>query len=386
MKPIRVVAFVEADTVTGPAGNLLRFCKLAQAEGSVTVSIAAFHRAGSAPIASHAFFEAVRSSGVGLDIIPERYRFDRAVIPLLRDAAERRGADIIQTHAVKSHFLIRYAGLHRQFRWIAFQHGYTGEDLKMRLYNQLDRWSLPAADRVVAVCGPFAKAVANIGVKPENIHVLPNSIQPRRLPDEGAIRSLREHLGISDSARVILSIGRLSSEKAHSDLLSALLRLKTDDPQLATRLILVGDGIERRNLENIVASSGLADRVIFAGHQSDVWPYFGLADLFVLPSLSEGSPNVLLEAMCAGLPIVATSVGGVPETVENESSAMLVPPRDPGALAVAMRRVLSDPPLSTRLAANASARVLECFSPQSHYNRLLEIYRATMATSRGMKS
>ena len=109
-------------------------------------------------------------------------------MPILREIAARREADIIETHAVKSHFLMRYAGLHRQCRWVAFQHGYTSEDLKMRLYIQLDRWSLPAASRVVTDCTPFARALANIGVEPERIQVLSSSFQPVPRPDDGQIR------------------------------------------------------------------------------------------------------------------------------------------------------------------------------------------------------
>jgi glycosyltransferase involved in cell wall biosynthesis len=380
MKPIRVVALVEATFVTGPAGNLIRFCKLAHSESCARVSIAAFHRRTPDQPAdrSNAFFDAVRSAGIELDIIPERQRFDRTVIPLIRDIAVKRGADIIQTHAVKSHFLVRYAGLHRDFRWLAFQHGYTAEDLKMRLYIQLDRWSLQAACQVATVCVPFANALVKTGVKQERIHVLPNSIGPVSLPDAGEVQDLKQRLGIPDSAKVILSIGRLSTEKAHSDLIAALRLLKRDRPELDVRLVIVGDGLERLRLESMAASYGLTDCVVFAGQQRNVWPYYGFADLFVLPSLSEGSPNVLLEAMAASVPIVATAVGGVPETVENESSALLVPARTPTALSAAMERVLGDPDLAARLSAQALTRVGAHFSPQSYYMRLIALYQTMM--------
>ncbi len=380
-KPIRVVALLEAATVTGPAGNIIRFAKLGHAQGKVNMSIAAFHRFGETPADRHPLFKAVRAAGIELDIISEKHRFDRSVIPRLREIAERRGADIVETHAVKSHFLARYAGLQRRVRWIAFQHGYTSEDLKMRLYIRLDRWSLRAANRVVTDCVPFAKALESTGVRPDRIHVLASSIQPKPRPNENKVRDLRESLGILGGERVILSIGRLSSEKAHSDLLSAFRLLKADNPGMAARLILVGDGIERPALERTVASAGMTGQVILAGHQADVWPYYGLADLFVLPSLSEGSPNVLLEAMTAGVPIVATAVGGVPETVE--ATALLVPARDPRALATAIRRILEEPELAARLADQASARVLDHFSAQSYCDRLCGIYRIAMGTPLG---
>lgn len=380
LTPIRVVALLEAASVTGPAKNLIRFCKLAKAEGRASVSIAAFHRggAGSAPPSSP-LFDAIRAEGVDLDIVQERYRFDPSVIPIIREIALRRGADLIETHGVKSHFLVRFSGLQRRFRWIAFQHGYTAEDLKMRMYIKLDRWSLPAANRVVAVCRPFAEALARAGVRRERIHVLSNSIEAAPSCDTGKVRDLRQRLGIPDSARIILSIGRFSTEKAHADLLSAFLLLKQESPGLDVRLVLVGDGIERPRLERQAEASGLAGRVVFAGQQRDVWPFYGLADLFALPSLSEGSSNVLLEAMASGVPIVATSVGGVPETVEHESSALLVPPRSPAELAEAMRRVLIDPGLAAKLTAEASIRVRR-FSPQAYCDKLIGIYQSVIET------
>jgi len=171
-------------------------------------------------------------------------------------------------------------------------------------------------------------------------------------------------------------VGRLSTEKGHADLLAALRLLLRDHPQLAIRLILVGDGIERATLERAAAAPDLASSVIFAGQCSNVWPYYSLADVFALPSHSEGSPNALLEAMAAGVPIVACKVGGVPETVEDDRSALLVPPAIPAAMAIALARILENPTLAARLVANASERLASRFSPESRYQALLQVYRS----------
>jgi glycosyltransferase involved in cell wall biosynthesis len=378
MMPIRILALIEATTVTGPAKNLIRFCRLVNAgpDAGLTISIACFERRGkdkSAP-SSNPFLDAVRAAGVELDVIPERGRFDRSVIRALSGIIDRRQANIIQTHAPKSHFLIRYTGLHRRLKWIAFQHGNTAEDFKMLMYIRMGRWALHAAHRVVTVCGPFAEALVRTGIARERIDILPNSIEPAAPPSNGEILALRERLGISDNVRTILSIGRFSTEKGQADLLAAMNLLGRDAARRPLKLILVGDGIDGPRLKQTVASNGLTDQVIFAGHQRNVWPFYGLADVLVLPSHSEGSPNVLLEAMTAGVPIVATAVGGVPETVENESSALLTPARQPVQLASAIGRVLDDPILARKLTDNASARVRECFSPRSHYEALLRIY------------
>jgi glycosyltransferase involved in cell wall biosynthesis len=383
VNPLRVLALVEATTVTGPAKNLIRFCQMVQADptAGLSISIAAFHRRAPAGSESNAFLDAVRAAGIELDVIPERGRFDSSVLPVLREIAARRRPDIIQTHAPKSHFLVRWAGLQRRRGWIAFHHGDTAEDFKMRLYTQLDRWSLRAAHRSVTVCEPFADLLVGRGVRRERIQIVPNAMAAAPLVAQEDVSALRDRLAIPPAARVILSVGRLSSEKGHADLLAALRLLLRDRPQLAIKLILVGDGIERPTLERTAAAPDLASSVIFAGQSANVWPYYSLADVFALPSHSEGSPNALLEAMAAGLPIVACKVGGVPETVEDGSSALLVPPANPAAMASALARVLEDPALAARLASNAAERLVTRFSPESRYQALLEVYRAVQESA-----
>ena len=377
VNPLRVLALVEATTVTGPAKNLIRFCQMIQADpaAGLTISIAAFHRRAAAGSESNAFLDAVRAAGIELDVIPERGRFDSSVRRVLGEIIARRRPNILQTHAPKSHFLVRAAGLHRGLRWIAFHHGDTAEDLKMRLYTQLDRWSLRAADRSVTMCEPFADLLVARGVRRDRIQVVPNAMAAAPVVAEEDVKALRDRLEIPSAARVILSIGRLSTEKGHADLLATVPLLLRDHPQLTIRLILVGDGIERPALERAAAAPDLGSSVIFAGHSSNVWPYYSLADVFALPSHSEGSPNALLEAMAAGVPIVACKVGGVPETVEDGRSALLVPPAKPDAMANALARILEDSTLASRLVANASERLVTRFSPESRYQALLQVYR-----------
>jgi glycosyltransferase involved in cell wall biosynthesis len=368
---------VEATTVTGPAKNLIRFCQMVQADpgAGLSISIAAFHRGSSATPGSNAFLDAVRAAGIELDVIPERGRFDSSVLPVLREIVARRRPDIIQTHAPKSHFLIRWGGFHRDRGWIAFHHGDTAEDLKMRLYTQLDRWSLRTAHRSVTVCEPFADLLVARGVRRQRLKIVPNAMASAPLVAKEEASALRGRLALPLDARIILSVGRLSTEKGHVDLLAAVRLLLRDNPRLTIRLILVGDGIERPSLERAAAAPDLAPSIIFVGHCSNVWPYYSLADVFALPSHSEGSPNALLEAMAAGVPIVACKVGGVPETVEDGSSALLVPPANPAALASALARVLEDSTLAARLVSNASERLTTRFSPESRYQTLLEVYR-----------
>jgi glycosyltransferase involved in cell wall biosynthesis len=192
---------------------------------------------------------------------------------------------------------------------------------------------------------------------------------------------LREGLGIADDEKTLLAVGRLSREKGHADLIESVALLRTAEPDLKFKLLIVGDGPEQANLTRAVCERKLDSHVVFVGHVTDVAPFYAIADLLALPSHSEGSPNVLLEAMAAGLPIVATSVGGVPEIATSEVNALLVPPRNPSPFAEALRRALTDVELARTLKNNAIARAKD-FSPECHARSLIEIYQELVSVQR----
>jgi glycosyltransferase involved in cell wall biosynthesis len=382
---IKLLSVIEAGSVTGPVKNLIEFCRRARDLSreltglpSIETTLVTFERGRkSAGRTGHAFLAAARDAGIDVEVIAERFRFDPRVVAGLRDLFDRLAPDIVQTHNVKSHFLMRLSGLCRERPWIAFHHGYTATDLKMRAYNQLDRWSLGAAARVVTVSRAFARDLARAGVSPERIRVLHNSIalDGAAVAGEENARSLRSRLGVEDGERVVVAAGRLSREKGHADLIAALDHLRRLRPSLKVRLVIVGDGPERRPVAEAARALGLLDRVVFAGQVEDVRPYYAIADLLSLPSHSEGSPNVLLEAMAARLPVVATRVGGVPEIVTHGESALLVAPHDPRAMAEAIAAIFADAGLAERLAASARASVAARHSPEARLRSLAEIYR-----------
>lgn len=382
-EPLRVVAVLEALTVTGPAKNLLRFCRRVRAGGEgprIEITIASFTR-GSSSAAAKDFLAAAAADGIPVDLIPEQGRFDRKAIAGLRAVLGQRKADILQTHAVKSAFLTRFGGLQREYRWLAFHHGYTAEKWFVHLYNQLNRWSLLAADRVVTVCQPFARHLESTGVDPQRLDVLPNAIEAFRPPTAEAVAKVKTQLGLKPGEKVILTIGRLSREKGQADLLRAVQLLRRRQPDWPLRLVLVGDGVDRVMLEALATSLDLKQVCCFAGQQRDVAPYWACADVFALPSHSEGSPNVVLEAMAAGCPIVSTAVGGVPDTVIDEQSALLCPPAQPEILAGKLERLLGDATLAAQLREQASLR-LDLFTPEAYERSLRAIYGKVMARQR----
>lgn len=383
--PIKILSLVEATTINAVAKNVLEFHRAAQElrEQSldfptITAHLVTFERkraANEAAEAPNEFVTTARQLQLEVEVIPERRRFDRRTLPALRNVVELQKPDLVVTHSVKSHFLLWRSQLWREYPWVAFHHGYTTTDLKMRAYNWLDRWSLPKADRLVTVCHAFARELASsTGVPLEKISVRHNSVRPKLKVAAGDVQSLRTRLGIASDERIVLTVGRLSQEKAQIDLVAAYQRLRATNPDISSKLIIVGDGPERRRLEAAADADGIRERVIFTGQMGEVQLFYAAADVFVLPSHSEGSPNVLLEAMAANLPIVATAVGGVPEIVENNETALLVPVNDPDAMAAALVRILSDQNLAERLTTNSAALAANQFTPEKYVRALVEIY------------
>lgn len=373
---------MEAASVTGPAKNLISFGRWLKSEegakAGLNVTIATFDR-NATTAAGHGFADAARAAGIEAHVIRERFRFDPGVLSQLRQIAAREQPNIIQTHNIKSHLLVKLLpDIRAQRWWFAFQHGHTYIDRKQRLYNQVDRLTLREADRVVSVCHAMIPGLMSFGVRRDRIRVLHNAAQPIPHVSDLERSRLRTELGVDSNTALILAVGRLSLEKGHLDLVHAVARLRAS-PR-AWKLVLCGVGPEEAALEGAARSLGISERVVLAGFHANIAPFFSIADLFVLPSHLEGSANVLLEAMMAKLPIVASRAGGNPEIVLDGKTGLLVPIADPRALADAIERLLRDPDLGERLAVAARDRAAREFSPERYRQRLCEFYSEILQT------
>ncbi len=381
---IRLVSVVEAETVTGPMKPLLMFTRNIQsARGNgfhISHSAVTTIRApGQTRPVMNGFLRAATAAGLPVDVIRERFLFDWRILSQLANWLAVRRPHIVETHDFKSHFivwLLRSFHVIRDVHWVAFHHGYTRMSAKVLMYQQLDRLSLRSADRVVTVCKPFVEQLTRRGVDPRKVTILANAIEDRPRAPDSEISDLRHSLGVQAGERVVVSVGRLSREKGHETLVAAFRKVREDARTQNVRLILVGDGGEALRLK--ASAADLGDTVLFTGHVDDPWPYYCLADVFVLPSHSEGSPLALFEAMSAGLPIVATAVGGIPETLSNGVSALLVAAGADSELARALQRVLVDVNLANALRRGAQNAVASLSAEQYSRKRIL-IYEEILA-------
>ena len=372
---IKVVALVEGHVVTGPAKNILRFAL--DCRDRVDLTIVTFVRSfgnNLSEVSNNQLVSAARSLEIPIETVRETGPWDLTVLGALREIFNRRRADIVETHGTKSHFLISLLPV-RKFRWIAFHHGYTTENLKARVYHQFDRWSLRSCDLVVTVCTDFATLLASRGVRRDRISVVHNSVNAEVRDSHAKLtEETRQRWNLSGDDQVVLSAGRLSREKGHKYLIDAVSMIVSALPELRLKVLIAGNGPLERKLKAQVDKKGLQRCVKLIGHQPDISGLYSIADLFVLPSLSEGSPNVLLESMAARVPIVATNVGGVPELVKDGESAILVPPADSESLKKAIIELLMNRSRTLQLASVAFENARTIFSPSKHDEHLLSIY------------
>jgi glycosyltransferase involved in cell wall biosynthesis len=364
---------IEATSVTGSAKAVLEFGKEAATRPAglpkVEFSILAFNRGQG----ENGLTKAVRELDIPIDVVSERRRFDTRIVPQLHAVTASRRPDVIWSNSVKSHFVVRWAGLNHAQSWVAFHHGYTRTDVKMLIYNQLDRWSLPGADQVLTPTSAFVDELERRHVSAHRIHIQPMPVRAfSPVADERCLALCRE-LSLDPRMRVVLCVARLSREKGHADLLRAFAVMKQTEPELPLRLLLVGEGTERNRIGQLCRELNLTEHVTLAGQQTDVNSYYAIADVFVLPSLSEGCPNVLLEAMAAGVPVVATAVGGVPEIVAHQHNALLVKPHNVTGLAAATLRILKEQALRDQLAANGR-EIVDRYTPKKYFEALLAVF------------
>ena len=367
---------MEAATVTGPAKNLIRFGQ--ENRHLVDVRIFTFVRGTqAASTATNPFIDAAREANLQVHVIQERRRFDPGVLAQLKQLLAERQPDVVQTHSVKSHFLLAMLGSPRP--WVAFHHGYTAENYKMRVYNALDRYSLRHSDRMVTVCDAFVPELGRCGVARHRVDILHNSIDPAWGPSKDEIQELRTSRHLAPGVARILAIGRLSKEKGHATLIRAVAGIRRTRPDLAFEVLLVGDGPLLASLKELAKAYAIDNVIRFVGQVGNVKAFFGVADVMVLPSFSEGSPNVVLEAMAARVPLVATRVGGVPEIVRDRETALLVPAGDAGTLAGALLELIDRSELRSQLAARAHDHVAAEFTPAQYNARLMAVYHKALA-------
>lgn len=294
--------------------------------------------------------------------------------------------DILHSHGYKSNILLGLipTGL-RNLPMLSTAHGWTNTRVwtKMWINEIMDSFALRFVDKVVLVNPGMLKNDRIKKISSQKRAVIENGIGivnnafPKLDLLEIPENIVHEIKRLCSNGKVILSIGRLSHEKGYEYLVMAFQILRKEFCE-DVRLLLVGDGPQRNDLEHQVKEYGLEQYFLITGYIKEAYKLLGLGKVFIISSLTEGLPITLLEAMASRIPVVATAVGGIPHVVTHEEEALLVPSKNPRAIAEATRKLLGDEELEKRLTLRAEIKVNRYYSSKAMAERYVRLYQEVL--------
>lgn len=361
LRGLRIAHLIETDGPGGAERTVANIATALQDAGSENLVILPANGEG---------WLASELAGTGVAV--EHFHLDRPVSPAcgrwLAATLSRYRASVAHSHEFSMAVYGAWAAWRAGIPHVITMHGsrYYAQRLRRRLAM---RMAVAASGQLVAVSKPLAGHLSTaLWVGTSRVAVVPNGVTFRPVRDS----TLRAELGLEQDARLLVAVGNLYPVKGHRVLLEAFAMLQ--DRHRSVHVALAGRGELAGELAAWVHEQGLAHRVHFLGLRSDIPNLLAGTDIFVLPSLSEGLPLALLEAMFAGRPIVATRVGEVPTALGEGDAGLLVEPGDPAALAAALDRLLSDPTGAQELARHAERRAASLYDVSHMVAQYVRIY------------
>ena len=295
-----------------------------------------------------------------------RGRYDRSLIRELKGFVENNDIKIVHSHGYKSNFYAYFARL-PGLSLVTTCHNWIASGFKMRCFTWLDKILLRYFDSVVCVSRPIQVELERWRVK-NTLSLIYNGIDINRFRKNSTRRKeIRHRLGLTDTEVVIGFVGRVSREKGISILMECGADIHAAFPEL--HIVIVGDGPLKTELE----SEGI-DYVHFVGVQSDVASFYSAFDIFILPSLTEGLPMVILEAMASSLPVVASDVGSIPDVVEDGQTGYLIQPERKKTVYDALEQLIRSPLQARKMGENGLEKVERIFTSDKMVQQYISVY------------
>jgi glycosyltransferase involved in cell wall biosynthesis len=318
----------------------------------------------------------LRDDGFPVQVLGRRPGVDWACAGRLAEALRQYHVDLIHAHQYTPFFYSVTARLLYHRPPILFtEHGRHQPDYPRRKRIVANRLFLSRRDRVVAVGAAVRQAlIHNEGIPADRVGVIYNGINLAPFADGAVDRAaVRREIGVATEDLVAIQVARLDYLKDHATALRTVRRFA--DCRRPVRLVLVGEGPELPAIQQQIRQHNLESTVRLVGLRRDVARLLPAADLFLLTSISEGIPLTVIEAMAAGLPVVATAVGGVPEVVEDGRTGLLAPAGDDARLAEHVRHLADDPTLGLEMGRVGRVRATQLFSETQMHSQYLQLYQ-----------
>jgi glycosyltransferase involved in cell wall biosynthesis len=394
LRPLKAIRVIARLNVGGPARHVLLLDEALRRRGYDTLLVHGSIGPGEASLEHVAAARGLRTHKIArlrrnITIFGDAV----ALVKLLR-LVFAEGPDVIHTHTAKAGALGRIAALvynltcprARRCLVVHTFHGHVLTGYFGRTGNRLvafaERTLAARTDRIVAISPRLQDDLTtrfNVAARAKTV-VIPLGLDFGPLLADAPPCAARARLGLAPEAFVIAYVGRFVAIKALDRLFHAFAAVLRHVPR--ARLLMAGDGPTRGALEELARRLEIDDRVTFTGWTDDVATVYAAADVCCLPSLNEGTPVAIIEAMAAKRPVVATAVGGLTDLIDDERNGLLVPPNDTAMLARALLRLAGDPELRARVAAAARASVVTRFSIERLAADIHELYGAELVRTR----
>lgn len=367
--PVRVLHLIVTLTVGGAEDHILSLVRNLERE-RFNPTVCCIGESG--PIGIE-----IRNAGVPVFALGrlEKGGFDRKIIPQLTGLMRREKIGLVHSHMYHANFYGRLSAFRAGIPIVCSVHNtYTRPKFHRRIANW---WLGKNTPRILAGSEAIRNDIVNYDrVIPQKVLVIPYGVDTEKFDVPLGREEARRKLGLPEGGFIVGTVGRLEEQKAQIYLVEAVGMLRRQGEQVT--LLLVGSGREEERLREKVRREGLSDNVIFLGTRRDLPDLFRAMDVFSLSSLWEGFPIALLSAMAAGLPVVVTQVGGIPEIVRDGENGLLVPPGDAKKLAAALNRFREDPVTASSCGKSAAETIRKGYSHRRTTQKVMEVYEEVL--------
>jgi len=367
MKRVKVLQLISSGGYYGAENMLLNLCA-SQEQSGCQNSLLLFYNVH---VPSVEFYERARRRGLSVRMVHCKGRADWRAVRQIEEYIQEDAVDLVHTHGYKADLYGYLAAWRCHKPVVATCHNWVGGTAALGIYNHLDRMVLKKFNALAAVSDAVAHRLLAFGVPTEKIKTIANGIDVTAFERAQPLPLLK-----AEDGTVVGIVARLDLQKGFEYLLRAARDLCKTTPDL--KIVIVGEGPDREKIEEMIEQYGLQSNVILAGQQSNMPAVYAAMDIFVLPSLNEGLPMTVLEAMAASKPVIATKVGAIGSVIKDGENGLLVNAKDSEGLRNAIASLLSDPERRRRLGDQAHAWVSQNYTSEAMALKYREMYEEVL--------
>jgi len=369
MNGVKVLQLISSGGYYGAENMLLNLCASQQKAGCQN-SLMIFYNVHAPNVE---LYERARRGGLSVRMVHCQGRADWRAVRQIEECIQEDGIELLHTHGYKAD-LYGYVAARRSGKPIvATCHNWVGGTAALGIYNHLDRMALKRFQGLAAVSDSVAQRLLASGVPARKIRTIANGIDVQTFERARPLQVFN-----FDGSKVVGMVARLDLQKGFEYLLRASSELRSAFPGL--KVVIVGEGPDRNEIEDMIHRLGLQSNVILAGQRSDMPGIYAAMDVFVLPSLNEGLPMTILEAMAASRPVIATRVGAIPKVIQDGETGLLVDPGDMNGLRDALARLLTDSDFCCRLGTAGHDWVSRNYTSEAMAMKYRQMYDDVLST------